>query len=93
MSATPAAHRCSARQGANLKILSAIPNTLTRSLIAHPSIKRAEEVRGKHFGIQNPGSTTWINTILALERVGLDAKRNSISLLPLGDWVPSTSKP
>lgn len=76
-----------AGQGSYLKILSAISTTLTHSLIAHPNIKRAEELRGKRFGIQNPGGTTWINTILALEFVGLDAKRDNITLLPIGDSV------
>jgi ABC-type nitrate/sulfonate/bicarbonate transport system substrate-binding protein len=76
-----------AGQGSYLKILSSISNTLTHTLIAHPSIKRAEELRGKRFGIQNPGGTTWINTVLALEHVGLEAKRDNINLLPIGDSV------
>jgi ABC-type nitrate/sulfonate/bicarbonate transport system substrate-binding protein len=76
-----------AGQGSYLKILSSISNTLTHSLVAHPSLKRAEELRGKRFGIQNPGGTTWINTILALEYVGLDYKRDNITLLPIGDSV------
>jgi ABC-type nitrate/sulfonate/bicarbonate transport system substrate-binding protein len=76
-----------AGQGSYLKILSAISTRLTHSLIVHPNIKRAEELRGKRFGIQNPGGTTWINTILALEFVGLDAKRDNITLLPIGDSV------
>jgi NitT/TauT family transport system substrate-binding protein len=76
-----------AGQGSHLKILSSISNTLTHTLIAHPSIKRAEELRGKRFGIQNPGGTTWINTVLALEHVGLEAKRDNINLLPIGDSV------
>ncbi|HYJ15181.1 MAG TPA: ABC transporter substrate-binding protein, partial [Candidatus Limnocylindria bacterium] len=74
-------------QGSYLKILSSISSTLTHTLIAHPSIKRAEELRGKRFGIQNPGGTTWINTILALEHVGLEPKRDNINLLPIGDSV------
>ncbi|HWH77355.1 MAG TPA: ABC transporter substrate-binding protein [Candidatus Binatus sp.] len=76
-----------AGQGSYLKILSSISNTLTHTLVAHPSIKRAEELRGKRFGIQNPGGTTWINTVLALEHVGLDTKRDNITLLPIGDSV------
>ena len=76
-----------AGQGSYLKILSSISNTLTHTLVAHPSLKRAEELRGKRFGIQNPGGTTWINTILALEHIGLDYKRDNINLLPIGDSV------
>lgn len=76
-----------AGQGSYLKILSSISPTLTHTLVAHPSFKRAEELRGKRFGIQNPGGTTWINTILALEHVGLDYKRDNINLLAIGDSV------
>ena len=76
-----------AGQGSNLKILSSISSTLTHTLVAHPNLKRAEDLRGKRFGIQNPGGTTWINTILALEHVGLDYKRDNINLLPIGDSV------
>ena len=76
-----------AGQGSYLKILSSISSTLTHTLVAHPSIKRAEELRGKRFGIQNPGGTTWINTVLALEFVGLEPKRDNINLLPIGDSV------
>jgi ABC-type nitrate/sulfonate/bicarbonate transport system substrate-binding protein len=76
-----------AGQGSYLKILSSISNTLTHTLVAYPNIKRAEELRGKRFGIQNPGGTTWINTVLAMEHVGLEAKRDNITLLPIGDSV------
>ena len=76
-----------AGQGSYLKILSSISNTLTHTLVAHPSIKRAEELRGKRFGIQNPGGTTWINTVLALEHVGLEPKRDNINLMAIGDSV------
>jgi ABC-type nitrate/sulfonate/bicarbonate transport system substrate-binding protein len=76
-----------AGQGSYLKILSSISNTLTHSLVAHPSLKRAEDLHGKRFGIQNPGGTTWINTILALEHIGLDYKRDNINLMAIGDSV------
>jgi NitT/TauT family transport system substrate-binding protein len=50
-----------AGQGSYLKILSSISSTLTHTLVAHPSIKRAEELRGKRFGFRipaaRPGST------------------------------------
>jgi ABC-type nitrate/sulfonate/bicarbonate transport system substrate-binding protein len=55
--------------------------------MAHPSIKRAEELRGKRFGIQNVGGTTWIHTLLALEHVGLEPKRDNINILTIGDSV------
>src|SRR5262245_1517126 len=55
--------------------------------MAHPGIKRIEELRGKRFGIQNMGSSTWMHTMLALEYVGLDPKRDNINILSIGDSV------
>ena len=76
-----------AGQGNYLRILSSISSTLTHTIMAHPGIKRVEELRGKRFGIQNMGSSTWMHTMLALEYVGLDPKRDNINILSIGDSV------
>ena len=76
-----------AGQGTYLRILSSISSTLTHTLMANPNIKRAEELRGKRFGIQSMGGSTWMHTMLALEHVGLEPKRDSISILSIGDSV------
>ena len=76
-----------AGQGNYLRILSSISSTLTHTMMAHPSIKRVEELRGKRFGIQNMGSSTWMHTMLALEYVGLEPKRDNINILSIGDSV------
>jgi NitT/TauT family transport system substrate-binding protein len=56
-------------------------------MLANPSIKSAEQLRGKRFGIQSMGGTTWMHTILGLEHVGLDVKRDNINILVIGDSV------
>ena len=76
-----------AAQGPYLKILSSISSKLTHTMLAHPSLKTAEQLRGKRFGIQSMGGTTWMHTILGLEHVGLDVKRDNISILMIGDSV------
>jgi ABC-type nitrate/sulfonate/bicarbonate transport system substrate-binding protein len=76
-----------AGQGNYLRILSSVSSTLTHTIMAHPGIKRVEELRGKRFGIQNMGSSTWMHTMLALEYVGLDPKRDNINILSIGDSV------
>jgi ABC-type nitrate/sulfonate/bicarbonate transport system substrate-binding protein len=76
-----------AGQGNYLRILSSISSTLTHTMMAHPNIKRVEELRGKRFGIQNMGSSTWMHTMLALEHVGLEPKRDNINILSIGDSV------
>jgi ABC-type nitrate/sulfonate/bicarbonate transport system substrate-binding protein len=57
-----------AGQGNYLRILSSISSTLTHTMIAHPSIKSVEELRGKRFGIQNMGSSTWMHTEMTAVR-------------------------
>src|SRR5215467_3463864 len=76
-----------AAQGTYLKILSSVSSKLTHTIIASPSIKTAENLRGKKFGIQSIGGSTWMHTMLALEHVGTDPKRDGISLMIIGDSV------
>jgi NitT/TauT family transport system substrate-binding protein len=76
-----------AAQGSYLKILASVSSTLTHTLIASPNIKTAEHLRGKRFGIQSIGGSTWMHTMLALEHVGLEPKRDNLNLLVIGDSV------
>jgi NitT/TauT family transport system substrate-binding protein len=76
-----------ASQGLYLRILSSISSKLTHSLVANPNLKTAEQLRGKRFGIQSIGGSTWMHTILSLEHVGLDVKRDNINLMVIGDSV------
>src|SRR5262245_817741 len=76
-----------ASQGLYLKILSSISSKLTHTIIANPNFKTAEQLRGKRFGIQSIGGSTWMHTILGLEHIGVDVKRDNINLLVIGDSV------
>ena len=76
-----------AAQGPYLKILASISSKLTHMMIASPNFKSAEQLRGKRFGIQSMGGSTWMHTILGLEHVGLDVKRDNINILIIGDSV------
>ena len=76
-----------ASQGLYLRILSSISSKLTHTIVGSPYLKTAEQLRGKSFGIQSMGGSTWMHTILALEHVGIDIKRDHINLLVIGDSV------
>jgi NitT/TauT family transport system substrate-binding protein len=76
-----------ASQGLYLRILSSISSKLTHTIMANPNFKTAEQLRGKRFGIQSIGGSTWMHTILGLEHIGLDVKRDDIKLLVIGDSV------
>jgi len=71
--------------GADLKVLSAFTNRVTYDLMVRPGIKTPEDLRGKKFGIQSIGGTVWMGAILALEHLGLDAERDKINILAVGD--------
>ena len=57
----------------------------TYDLIARPSIKRAEDLRGKTFGLTSIGGTTWMGALLWLEHFGLEPQRDKILLQVVGD--------
>jgi ABC-type nitrate/sulfonate/bicarbonate transport system substrate-binding protein len=44
-------------------------------------------LRGKRFGVQSIVGSTWMYSMLALEQLGLDPKRDNITFLPIGDPV------
>jgi ABC-type nitrate/sulfonate/bicarbonate transport system substrate-binding protein len=71
--------------GADLKVSAALTNRLTYDLVARPGINRAEELRGKRLGGGSIGGTVWMGAMLGLEHLGLDASRDRISILVVGD--------
>jgi NitT/TauT family transport system substrate-binding protein len=71
--------------GADLKVLAAFTNRVTYDLMVRPGIKTAEDLRGKKFGIQSIGGTVWMGAILALEHLGMDAERDKINVIAVGD--------
>lgn len=68
-------------------MLTSISSRVSWKLIASPQIKRAEDLRGKRFGVQSVVGSTWMYAMLALEQLGLEPKRDNISFLPIGDPV------
>src|SRR6266478_2539805 len=65
-----------AAQGMDLKILASFSaDRLYFKLVARPDIKRPEELRGMRVGVTNIGSGLWMDTMLALEQMGLNPQR------------------
>ena len=71
--------------GADLKVIASFTNRLTYTIIARPEIKRPEELRGKRFGVQAIGGAVWMGAVLGLEYLGLEQRRDNISILSIGD--------
>jgi len=71
--------------GHDFKLLAAFNTRNTYDLVVRPNIKRAEDLRGKTFGITSIGGTSWMGVILWLEHIGLDEKRDNIRFQVIGD--------
>ena len=71
--------------GHDFKMVGTFSSHNTNDLIARTSIKRAEDLRGKTFGITSIGGTTWMGALLWLEHFGLEPQRDKILLQVVGD--------
>jgi len=71
--------------GHDFKMVGTFSSHNTYDLIARTNIKRAEDLRGKTFGITSIGGTTWMGALLWLEHFGLDPQRDKILLQVVGD--------
>jgi ABC-type nitrate/sulfonate/bicarbonate transport system substrate-binding protein len=76
-----------AAQGIHVKMLTSISSRVSWKLVAASQIKKAADLRGKRFGVQSIVGSTWMYSMLALERLGLEPKRDNITFLPIGDPV------
>lgn len=74
-----------AGSGSDLRVIASFTNKLTYTLIARPEIKKAEDLRGKRFGVQAIGGSVWMGAVLGLEYLGLDPRRDNINILSIGD--------
>jgi NitT/TauT family transport system substrate-binding protein len=53
--------------------------------MTRPELKRPEDLKGKLIAIQSIGGGGWANNMLALDYLGLDADRDGIRFIVLGD--------
>jgi NitT/TauT family transport system substrate-binding protein len=79
--------RGAAAQGIDVKMLSSISSRVSWKLMANPKIKNAAELHGKRLGVQSIVGSTWMYSMLALESLGLEPKRDNISFVQTGDPV------
>jgi ABC-type nitrate/sulfonate/bicarbonate transport system substrate-binding protein len=76
-----------AAQGIDIKMLTSISSRVSWKLMATPQIRKAPDLRGKRFGVQSIVGSTWMYSMLALEQLGLEPRRDNITFLPIGDPV------
>jgi NitT/TauT family transport system substrate-binding protein len=76
-----------AAQGTDVKMLTSVSEKVSWKLMASRQIKTPQDLRGKRIGVSSIVGTTWLNSMLALEQLGLDPKRDNIVFLQTGDPV------
>jgi ABC-type nitrate/sulfonate/bicarbonate transport system substrate-binding protein len=79
-----------ADKGADLKIIAAFNSKLTHDLVVRPGINSPKDLRGKRLGVQVIGGSLWITAMLALEHLKIDAARDDIRTLTIGDQIVLT---
>ena len=71
--------------GSDMVMIMGNQNSVRYQLIAHPSIKRAEDLKGKRVGIgASMAGLATLAAIVAMEHLGVNVRRDNITLLPTG---------
>lgn len=71
--------------GLDVRIVANFASKAEADLIVRPGIRNPLDLRGGRFGVQSIGGTVWLFAMLGLEHLGLDALRDRISVMVLGD--------
>ena len=67
------------KQGADLRLVTSTANTIPITIFASPTIKSAQDLKGKTIGISTFGSETDVAVSIALQRLGLTRQDVTIS--------------
>ena len=70
--------------GADLTIILGLRNKLNYIFVARPSIKRAEDLKGKKIATGTPAGPVSLAAYLVLDHFGLNSQRDNIVLLQVG---------
>jgi ABC-type nitrate/sulfonate/bicarbonate transport system substrate-binding protein len=73
-----------AASGEKMSFFLGLSNTSPFSVVTQPSIRRAEDLRGKRIGTARFGGSSHISALIALEHLRLDLKRDRITLIQTG---------
>ena len=73
-----------AATGEKMSFFLGLSNTSPFSVITQPAIRRAEDLKGKKIGTARFGGSSHISALIALEHLGLDLKRDEITLIQTG---------
>ena len=70
--------------GEKIVMFLGVSNTSPFTLVAQPGLKSAADLKGKKIGTARFGGSSHISALIALEHLGLNAKRDGIAILQTG---------
>lgn len=82
--AAPAALVSLIAGGEKIVMFLGISNTSPFTLVTQPNIKKAADLKGKRLGTARFGGSSHTSALIALEHLGLNLKRDNITLLQTG---------
>jgi NitT/TauT family transport system substrate-binding protein len=74
-----------ATSGLDVAFFAGIVNKADGDFIAVPSIRSAEDLKGKRIGVQSIGGGVWSMAMLAIEHLGLETNRDKMTVMIIGD--------
>src|SRR5262249_6472848 len=72
-------------RGSDLVLIGGMINKMNYILASAAGIKKPEDLRGKRIGITQVGSASYHAVLLALKHWGMDARRDKVTLLQVGN--------
>jgi len=72
-------------RGADLTMIAGVVNKMNYIMVGSATVKRPEDLKGKRIGAAQAGTASYHAVLLGLKHWGLDARRDKITILQLGN--------
>jgi ABC-type nitrate/sulfonate/bicarbonate transport system substrate-binding protein len=76
--------------GMNIQCVASPVQKIPRELVARKDIRTLEDLRGRTFGVQSIGGGFWLQTMIALDQLGIDPEKYDLKMRILGDTATVT---
>src|SRR5689334_17903315 len=76
--------------GMKIQCIASPVQKIPRELVARKEIRTLEDLRGKTFGVQSIGGGFWLQTMIALDQLGIDPEKYDLKMRILGDTATVT---
>ena len=76
--------------GMKIQCVASPVQRIPRELVARREIRTLEDLRGKTFGVQSIGGGFWLQTMIALDQLGIDPEKYDLKMRILGDTATVT---